>query len=130
MREREVEWFKLNGSYKELLERINSERVNKIKNLPCCENSAAMDDDNVDNYIEYLPVHRMGILIAADSDSKEMVKCLIETDNNTDDDKTRITDGDRLYDRIIMWDNPVDYYVGITEQFKILNSYYNNNNKM
>ena len=29
-----------------------------------------------------------------------------------------------------MWDNPVDYYMGITEQFKMLNSYYNNNNKI
>ena len=54
MREREIELFDVSRSYEELLERINSERVNKIKNLPCCENSAAMDD-NIDNYIEYLP---------------------------------------------------------------------------
>ena len=84
-----------------------------------------MNDDNVDNYIENLPVHRIGILIAADSDNKEMIKSLIATDNNTDGDRTRITDVDRLYGRTIMWDNPVNYYVGITEQFKILLYYYN-----
>ena len=73
-------------------------RVNKIKNLPYDENSTAVvNDDNVDNYIEYLPVHRSGILIAADSDDKEMIKCLIATNNNTDSDSIRITDVDRLY---------------------------------
>ena len=36
------------------------------------------------------------------------------TDNNTDGDKTRINDVDRLYDLIIMWDNPVDNYAGKT----------------
>ena len=39
-------------------------------------------------------------------------------------------DVDRLYDLIIMRDNPVDYYVGITEQCETVNNYYNNNNKM
>ena len=52
------------------------------------------------------------------------------TDNNTDGNKTRINDVDRLYDLIIMWDSPVDYYVGITEQFEILESYYINNNNV
>ena len=29
-----------------------------------------------------------------------------------------------------MWDNPVNYYVGITKQFKIVKGYYNNKNKI
>ena len=58
---------------------------------------AAIDDDNVDNSVDNLRVHRCGILIVDDSENKERVKCLRATDNNTDGDKTRITDLDRLY---------------------------------
>ena len=114
LRERERGLFDVSRSCTELLKRMRVERANKIKNVPCCENSAEMGDDNVDNYSEYLPVHRIGILIAADSDNKDMRKCLSVT-KITDSDRTRITDVDRLYDRIIMWDNPVNYYVGITK---------------
>ena len=46
--------------------------------------------------------------------------------NNTDGDKTKINYVDRFYDLIIMWDNPVNYYVGFTEQFEILENYYIN----
>ena len=98
--------------------------------LPCCENGAAIDDDNVDNYIEYLPVHRRGILIVDDSENKERIKCLRVTDNNTDGDKTRITDVDRLYNLIIMCGNPVKHCYEVMEPFEKTNSYYNSNNKM
>ena len=52
------------------------------------------------------------------------------TDNNTDGDKTRITDVDRLYDLIIMWGNPVKHCYEVMEPFEKTNSYYNSNNKM
>ena len=34
----------------------------------------------------------------------------------------------KIYDLIITWDNPVNYYAGFTEQFEILENYYINNN--
>ena len=64
-----------------------------IEFLPYDVVGAAIDDDNVDN----LPVHRRGILIVDDSENKERVKCLRVTDNNTDGDKSSITDLDRIY---------------------------------
>ena len=109
-RERNIELSEVSRNYKELGERMRTERVSNIVDLPGCENSAAVDDDNVDSYIECLSVHRRGILIVDDSENKERIKCVKVTDNNTDGDKTRINDVDRLYDLIIMWDNPVDYY--------------------
>ena len=39
------------------------ELVSNIVDLPCCENGAAIDDDNSDNYNESLSVHIRGILI-------------------------------------------------------------------
>ena len=52
------------------------------------------------------------------------------TDDNTDGDRSRISYIDRLYDTIIMWDNPINYYVGTTKQCELLDSYYKNNNKI
>ena len=94
-------------SYEELLEKIKRERISNIVDLPCCENGTAIDNDNGDSYIECLPVHRRGILIIDDSENKERLKCLRVADNNTDGNKTRINEVDRLYDLIIMWDSPV-----------------------
>ena len=43
--------FEVNRSYKELIERINRERVNYRKNLPCVEMSTAVvNDDYIDEY--------------------------------------------------------------------------------
>ena len=68
-----------------------------IEFLPYDVVAAAIDDDYVDNSVDNLSVHRRGILIVDDSENKKRVKCLRVTDNNTDGDKTRITDVDRLY---------------------------------
>ena len=48
----------------------------------------------------------------------------------TDRHQTKITDVDRCYDLIMMWNNPVNYYVGITEQFEVLENYYIEFNKL
>ena len=99
-REREVVLFDVSRSYEELLERIKIERVDDYELLPYDENNTAVvNDDSIDNYIKYLPVHRIEMLIVANSDNKEMIKCLIETNNNTDGDRTRITYVDRLCGR-------------------------------
>ena len=52
-REKEVEMFKLKRGYGELVEMLNSKRINKIKDLPCDAVSVVIDDD----YIEYLPMY-------------------------------------------------------------------------
>ena len=55
--------FNVIRSYKELLEKINRERISNIVDLPCYENGVAIDDDdNGDSYIECLPVHRRCLL--------------------------------------------------------------------
>ena len=59
--------FEVSRSYKELRERVNSERVDDyIEFLPCDVVGAAIDDDNVDNYIDDLPVYKMGSLVVDD----------------------------------------------------------------
>ena len=107
LREREMLLFDVIRSYKELLEIISRERISNVVDLPCYENGAEINEDNIDNYIESLPIHRRGILIVDDSENKERLKCLRVTDNSTDGDKTRINYVDGLYDLIIMWDSPV-----------------------
>ena len=99
----------------------------QIVGLPCCENSATIGDDNGDNYIEYLPVRRMGILIPADLGSKEIIKCFIETDKNTKRDWTKITNVDGFYE-LIMGSNLVYYSCDIGEESKVKGYYVNNNN--
>ena len=74
-------------------------------------------------------MHRLGVLIINDSEI-ERLKYLGVIDNNTDGDKTKINDLERLYDLIMMWDSPVNYYVGFTEQAEILKDYFINNNNV
>ena len=131
-REREIILFDVGRSYEELIEKIKRERISIIVDVPCYEDSAEISrpNNNVDNYIECLPVLRRGVFVVDDSEI-ERLKYLGVIDNNTDGDKTKINDLDRVYNLIIMWDNPVDYYVGFTEIFEILEKYYIiNNNEM
>ena len=65
-REREIILFDVVRSYEELLEKIEREKVSNIVDLPCYEDSAEINDDNVDNYIECLPVFRRGVLVVND----------------------------------------------------------------
>ena len=111
----------------DVYKRQERERVSNIVDLPCYEDSAEINNNNVDNYIECLPVHRRGVLIIDDF-KMERLKYTRVIDNNTDGDKAKINDLDRIYDLIIMWDNPVNYYVGFMEQFEILENHYINNN--
>ena len=46
-RQREIELFEVSKSYKELRERMNSERVDDIELLPCDVVGAARGDNNV-----------------------------------------------------------------------------------
>ena len=72
-------------------------------------------------------MHRRGLLIVDDSEN-ERLKYTRVIGDNTDGDKTKTNDVDRFYDLIIMWDNPLGYYVGFMEQIEILENYYINNN--
>ena len=49
LREREIELFEANRSYKELRERMNSERVDDIEFLPYDVVSTARGDNNVED---------------------------------------------------------------------------------
>ena len=121
--ERVIELYKLNRGYKELIEMLNSKRVNKIKNLPCDENNTAVgNDDNVDNYSECVPGYRTGVLIAADDDDEEMIKYLIGTYNNNKGDRTKITNVDR-FNNMIIGNNYMNHCYDIMNRTS-LNSYY------
>ena len=48
----EIEIFTLSRSYKELKERLKFEKTDDMKDLPCCEDSIEINDDNVDNLWE------------------------------------------------------------------------------
>ena len=114
-REREI--FKVNRGYKELVERLDIERIDDIEYLPCDVISTAANDDNVDN--EYLPCDENGVV--ADDNNDEIITYLIVT-NNMKGDMT-IPNVDKFYD-IIMWNNPVHYYYGIMVTDENLNSHY------
>ena len=115
--DRKIELFEVSRSYKELRQRLKSERVkDDIEYLPCDVTSAANDDKFDD--IEYLPCGETGI--AADDNNDEIIIYLIVT-NHTKGDLS-ILDGDKLYD-VIIWNNPVDYY-GIVENYENLKSRY------
>ena len=53
--EKEIEMLKLNRGYEGLVERLNIERVDYIKNLPCDVIGVVVDDDD-DEIITYLVV--------------------------------------------------------------------------
>ena len=117
------------------------ERVDNMKYLPCMEIRADVNDDySVEK--KYLPGEKIGVLIADyyfdgdnnkhlpsdetgtvvdDENNGEMVTYLIMT-KNTKGELT-INDADRFYDRIIMGDNPINYYYGIMDKVD-LNGHY------
>ena len=86
------------------------ERTNNIKYLPYEVNSAVVNDNYIDNEDKLLPVVRISTLVAIDDYSDENINYLIVT-NDTEGDLT-IPDVDMTYDKVIMGDNPGDYYYG------------------
>ena len=126
LRDREVELFKLNRGYGELIQILNRERVGRIKDLPCEVISTVVNDDYIVEK-KYLPGDRMGVLVA-DDDNSEVIKYLMVIEN-TNGDWTKNTKVDKFYERII-YSNPGDYYLGIMEQLEKLNSCYIDSNQM
>ena len=53
-----MEMFKLNRGYEELVKRLNIERVDYMKYLPCAITVDYFDDNTVEN--KHLPVGRIG----------------------------------------------------------------------
>ena len=72
-----------------------------MKDLPCYEDSAEINNNNIDNYIECSPVLRRGVLVVNDCEI-ERLKYSRVIGNNTDGDQTKINDVDRFYDLIII----------------------------
>ena len=79
--------------------------------------------------IKHLPVVRISILVTADGYSDENINDLIVT-NDTDGDLTTNTDVDMAYDKIIMGDDPGNYYYGIMEKTSLYGYDINNSNIM
>ena len=122
--------FDVIRSYEELLKRINSERVNKIKNLPCGEMSTAVVNDNyIDVEDIHLPVRRINVLVTADYYDDNSRNYLMETNNNTEWDWTKNTNVDGFYE-LLMGSNLVNYSCGIGDKPKVKSYYINNNNVM
>ena len=71
---------------------------------------------------------RISILATADGYSDENINDLIAT-NDTEGDIT-IPDVDMAYDKIIMGDDPGNYYYGIMEKTNFYGYYINNSNIM
>ena len=84
--DRKIETFKVSRRYKELIERLDIERVNNIEYLPCEIVSGANDDNDID----YLPCDETGT--GADNNNDEIIIDPIVT-NYTKNDLT-ILDGD------------------------------------
>ena len=123
--------FDVIRSCEELLKRINSERVNKIKNLPCGEMSTAVVNDDytdVDDDI-HLPARRINVLVTADYYDDNSRNYLMETNNNTERDWTKNTNVYGFYD-LIMESNLLNYSCGIGDKPKVKSYYINNNNVM
>ena len=104
-REGEIVLFEVSMSYKELMERVKSERVNDyIEFLPYDVVSAARGDNNVDN----ISVYKMGLLVVDDYYNEEIIKDLIVTDNTKGE--LTIPNVDRFYE-LIVCNNVFEYYL-------------------
>ncbi len=91
-REKELQWFKLNRGYGELMEKMNIKRI-MINNvdIPC----AVLDNDYI--YDKYVPVGRISVLVMEEYDEK--ITCLGVT-KDIYGDRMEITNVDRLYESI------------------------------
>ena len=112
-REKELEWFKLNRGYGELIEKMNIKRI-MINNvdLPCAV--VNNDNDYIDDNNIHSPVVKVSVLVTADDYSDEKLKDVIVI-TNTDGDLTKNTNADLIYDIVIMGGNPRYYYYGTME---------------
>ena len=103
----EMELFRVNRNYKELVERLGVEMVY--------------------NYSEILPDVEAEVVAEVDDNVDELLTYLIMTDN-TKGDRT-IPDRDKLYDMVI-WNDHINYKDMVEEYDNINNYYIDNNNIM
>ena len=131
-----IELFNLKRGYKELVESLTKEGGDKI-NLPSKETQVTDDIDDSpcvvvnDDYIDiegdkHLPVVRISVLVIDDGYNDENINYLIVT-NDTEGALT-IPDVDTAYDKIIMGDDPGNYYYVIVEKTSFYGYYINNSN--
>ena len=114
-RDRRIEVFKLKRSYKELIERLELEKIDNMKYLPCeIKIDDYFDDTVVDD--KHLPYEGIDIVNEYDDIN------YMEITNNIKGDWTKITQVDGFYES--MGDKyVVNYYVNIINE----RGHYNNN---
>ena len=95
-REKEFEWFKLNRSYKELIEILNINIMINNVDLPCVIVNNEYRDD------KHLPVGRVNVPVVAEYCNNDVMVI-----TNTDGDFIKNTNVDLIYDKIIMGGNPI-----------------------
>ena len=125
--DRKIELFEVGRNYKELIEKINNERVDYIKGLPCEVISTAVvdkNDDNKDN--KHLPYGLTGVVVDNyDGDNNDFITYLVGTDD-TKGDRT-ILNRDKLYE-IMIWSDHIDYNSIVKNYKKLNNRYIENHN--
>ena len=124
MREREI--FKVSRGYKELVERLEIDRIVNNEYLPGDVISTVANDDYIDDN-KHLPGDKIGVIVADDDNNGEIITYLVMT-NNTKGDLT-IPKVDLIYE-IIMWNNPVNYYYGIVNNTDLDGHYIKEGNIM
>ena len=112
-----IEVFKLSRSYKELIERLELEKIDDVKYLPVVVGvDDYFDDTTVDD--EHLPCIVMDIV-----DEDDDITYLMLT-KNTKRDWTKITNVDGFYE-LIGGNNVVKYYADIINGNGHYNNHYN-----
>ena len=117
----EIQIFKSDRGYKELIERLGWEKINYMKCLPYemktddYVDSTAVNEENLPDVVleivnEYDDINDRGIT------------------KNTDGDCRKLTNVDKVYE-IINGDNPINYN-GITNDIDLMGYNNNNNNKL
>ena len=120
-REKELECFKLNRSYKELIESLNINIMVNNVDLPCTVvNNVYIED-------KHLSVGRVNVLVVTDNcDDVTYLGVTTETYG----DLTKNNNVDLVYDKIIMGGNPMYYYYGTMEHINLYGYYTNDSHMM
>ena len=113
----EIELFMLSRNYEELIERLEVEKINNMKYLPCKIEMDDYFDDTVVND-KHLPNDVIDIV----EEYKDKITYLMLT-KNTDGDWNKITNVDGFYE-LTVDKNVVNYCVNVINE----NNLYNNNN--
>ena len=114
-----------NRGYEGLVKRTNIERnddyiINSV-DLPCVVMSTVANDDYLVEK-KYLPGDRISVLITADYYDDEIINYLTVT-KNTKGDWIKNTKVDRLNDKIIMGNDPINYYYGLMDEVDLKGHY-------